>query len=92
MFSCEQEEAIQGLLDLYNKEKEKNALLLANNNGYYDLKKYIKDNYISKDKIREHKKWYEDTCKHLSKDGIDLDRYDQYQAIIKFCEELLEEK
>ena len=24
MFSCEQEEAIQGLLDLYNKEKEKN--------------------------------------------------------------------
>ena len=45
--------AVKGLLDLYNKEKEKNALLLANNNGYYDLKEYLKNNYISKDKLIE---------------------------------------
>ena len=47
--------------------------------------------YISKDKIKERKKWYEDTCEHLSKNGIDLDKYDQYQGAIELCEELLEE-
>lgn len=50
------------------------------------------DNYISKDKIREHKKWYEDTCENLSKNGYDLDRFDQYQGIIHFCNELLKEE
>ena len=46
--------------DLCNKQqkeieklKKENGLLLVNNNGYFDLKKYIKNNYISKDKIRE---------------------------------------
>lgn len=40
--------AIATLYTSYQKEKEKNALLV-NNNGYYDLK----DNYISKDEIRK---------------------------------------
>lgn len=55
-------------------------------------KENIYKNYISKDKIKERKKWYEDTCEHLSKNGIDLDKYDQYQGAIELCEELLEEK
>ena len=54
-------------------------------------KENIYKNYISKDKIKERKKWYEDTCEHLSKKGIDLDKYDQYQGAIELCEELLEE-
>lgn len=54
--------------------------------------KNILNSYISRDKVKEKKKWYEDTCKHLSKNGIDLDKYDQYQGAIELCEELLEEE
>ncbi len=81
-------DAIQGLLDLYQKE---NALLLAKNNGYYDLKEYIKDNYISKAKIIrkiEELEWVEevykcqcDSCRDIRDEG----RYMAYK-------ELLEEK
>lgn len=45
--------AIQNLIARYKEEKEKNALLLANNNGYYDLKEYLKENYIPKSKVQE---------------------------------------
>ena len=53
MFSCEQEEAIQGLLDLYNKQKEKNKELTDE----YMIQKHLINpdflkNYISKDKIK----------------------------------------
>lgn len=46
--------AIQGLLDLYQKEKEKNKLLIEGKfREVADKNSYIKDNYISKDKIKE---------------------------------------
>lgn len=51
-------EYVRGLLDLYNKEKEKNKILEANGfrKGLYE-----KDcNYISKDKIREKIEEYEE--------------------------------
>ena len=79
---------INELTKQLEKEKEKNKQMQEAIK--YDFENYTK-NYISKDKIREHKKWYEDACQHLSKNGIDLDRYDQYQGVINFCEELLGE-
>ena len=36
MFSCEQEETIQGLLELYNKEKENNRKLDRENQALYE--------------------------------------------------------
>lgn len=50
--------AIQGLLDLYNKEKEKNkrikdgVLIVGRRNGKSAEQKIILDKYISKDKIK----------------------------------------
>jgi hypothetical protein len=52
-------DAIQGLLNLYNKEKEKNKEYFAENQslkyaiGNMLHKDIVKTNYISKDKIRE---------------------------------------
>lgn len=47
-------QAIQGLLDLYNKEKEKNKLLIEGKFREVAYKNsYIKDNYVSKDRIKE---------------------------------------
>ena len=80
--------AIATLYTLYNKEKEKNKEYIENTEL---LKKYIRENYINKAKIKEKIKWYEETCKHLSKNGLDLDRYDQYQGAIEALQELLEE-
>ena len=51
----------------------------------------LKSNSIRKDKIKEKIKWYEEACEHLSSNGIDLDRYDQYQGAIQVLQELLEE-
>ena len=42
-------EMLQGLLDLYNKEKEKNEILEDTLNNSIDIRKY----WISKDKIKE---------------------------------------
>ena len=87
---------IQTILNLIEKlQKEIEDLKETNNDNaekslLNDI--FIKKNYISKDKIKERKKWYEDTCEHLSKNGIDLNKYDQYQGAIELCEELLEEK
>lgn len=61
------------------KEKAKNTM---------DL---IGANYIHKNKVKEKIEWYEEACKHLSKNGIDLDKYDQYQGAIEALQELLEE-
>ena len=47
-------EAIRSLFYLYQKEKEKNKLLIEGKfREVADKNSYIKDNYISKDKIRE---------------------------------------
>lgn len=47
--------------------------------------------YIHKDKIKNKIKWYEEACEHLSSNGTDLDRYDQYQGAIEALQSLLEE-
>lgn len=62
MFSCEQEEAIQGLLDLYNKEKEKNIELLVK----LDMKKilFARKDHITKEILCEY---------YIRKDEIDKD-------------------
>lgn len=80
-------EAIQGLLDLYNKEKEKNKILdnmlLVNKEQYEFIKN--KDNYISKDKIKQ--------C--IEKLEIEKKFYFEKQVIqgrIDLLQELLEER
>lgn len=46
--------SLETLLDLYQKEKEKNRLLIEGKfREVADKNSYIKDNYISKDKIKE---------------------------------------
>lgn len=85
----ERVEAIKGLLDLYNKEKEKNKKL--NNLIYTKLKLNIIENgicqidYISKDKIKEKIKYYEELIKTNSEDEEIL------RHIIQALNELLEE-
>lgn len=62
--------AIRGLLDLYQKEKEKNKILdnmlLVNKEQYEFIKN--KDNYISKDKVREK---IEELDKKMAEDEVD---------------------
>ena len=51
--------------------------------------KYKVNKFIEwEDKIREKIEWYEKTCEHLSKNGSDLDKYDQYQGAIEALKEL----
>lgn len=42
---------LQGLLDLYNKEKEKNKELLEEIENWKFTKKYVEDNYIARAEI-----------------------------------------
>jgi lipopolysaccharide biosynthesis regulator YciM len=74
--------AIQGLLDLYNKEKEKNASLQKEIKLMKSIN--INDNYISKDKIREKINYYRKYCGY---DGVTMIGNTQ----LKELEELLEE-
>lgn len=90
--------AIQGLLDLYNKEKEKNKELTDE----YMIQKhlinadFLKD-YISKDKIRELQNKYKKEIEKLESkkiwnepvDTINKNRYTNY---FNAYEELLEER
>lgn len=91
-------EAIQGLLDLYNKEKEKNKELLENATVTYFndeelkesvgnylgvlLKKNIEKDYISKDKIREQ-------IKQIKSEEANI--YFK-EHVVYFLQELLEEE
>lgn len=68
------EEAMLGLLGLYNELKEKNASLQKEIKLMKSIN--INDNYISKDKIRELLKKYEKT------------NIEDYQAIIRFYKDL----
>lgn len=81
-------EAIQGLLDLYQKEKQKNKILdnmlLVNKEQYEFIKN--KDNYISKDKIRN-------KIKELEKQEdwyIEHKSLDDLYEIIKTLQKLLD--
>lgn len=51
--------SLQGLLDLYNKEKDKNASLKKQINLMKSIN--INDNYISKDKIKKLYDFYKNT-------------------------------
>lgn len=98
-FTEKQRQALQGLLDLYNKEKEKNKKLeieleikkyckvdeLTRDLIYYkNLAKEYQGNCISKDKIRER-------IKELEKENEE--KPDSYrQVIIIELENILEEK
>ena len=67
--------------------------LLRENQSYIDYLGtppcYEDSKYVSKDKIKEYKDWYENTAKHLSGNGINLEAYENAVAISKFCNKLL---
>ena len=74
-------QTILGLLDLYNKEKEKNASLQKETKLMKSIN--INDNYIYKDKIKEKIKEYKE-LKEIDKMA--------YEEQIKPLQELLEEE
>ena len=106
-FTQEQRDAIQGLLDLYNKEKGLNNELQIRykieNDKYLEEKEkniqdmikdiecsnFIKDNYISKNKIKELAKKYEyasvgyDSSTADYKQSQDIGRYIAYVELFK---------
>ncbi len=88
--------AIQGLLDLYQKEKEKNwkyqVYCLPNDVGVKNGDKIITfdtSNYINKDKIREKIKEFEDS--YMISSISDSEEKEYYKLVIIVLQELLEE-
>ena len=78
-------EKVQGLLDLYNKEK--NRLLIEGKfREIADKNSYIKDNYISKDKIKEKIEFYKRYGKIKNSDEYVM------SVEIEILEELLGDK
>ena len=71
-----------------DEKKELEADLYEANNIISDQIDLLR-NSVSKDKIREYKEWYENTAKHLSGNGINLEAYENAVAISKFCNKLL---
>lgn len=51
-------------------------------------RKYVEENYISKDRIREEMQWFEEHCKT---EDISMNRKIGWEAIIDFCSDLLGE-
>lgn len=84
--SKEHKQAIQGLLDLYNKEKEKNKQLEKENQTQRSqLNSAFNNGFIHKDKIKEIIKYIEEEGYWEFTTDRDSDRAK------KFFEELLEE-
>ena len=79
-------EYIQGLFNLYNEEKDKNASLQKEIKLMKSIN--INDNYISKDKIRKLKEYYEDSFKYAENEIESNNIY----VSIKIFEKLLEEE
>lgn len=69
-----QDEQFKIVVEYIENLQKENALLLANNNGYFGFKKYIENNYVHKDKIKS---------KILSKRRKALERYDSKLSIDK---------
>lgn len=69
-----QDEQFKIVVEYIENLQKENALLLANNNGYFDLKKYLENNYVQKDKIKS---------KILSKRKKALEKYDSKLPINK---------
>ena len=91
-FGERQIEAIQCLLDLYNKQKEE---LKRQINTRIIEEKFIENNYISKDKIREQIRQLEEYYKKEIEPEIynwtDFTAEEHYKDLITKLEELLEE-
>lgn len=84
-----------GLLDLYQKEKEKNKLLINNKfREVADKNSYVKDNYIAKSKIKAKIEELNEILK--SNLHITFERYGAPEQCliygIKILQELLEEE
>ena len=78
-------EAIQGLLDLYNNEKEKNKELEDELEDWKFTTKYVENNYISKDKINLKIEEYEE----ILRSSIIKDDYKkEVEHIIRILKEL----
>ena len=87
------EEAIQGLLDLYNKEKEKNKELENEKDKLIDLLR--EDKFIYKYKIREKIKELENIRKSMEDYILVSSHSANIQAVderIQVLQELLEER
>lgn len=88
--------AIEDLLDLYNKEKEKNQKILSDNIETFQklFAEEISKIYINKDKIKEkieERKEKRDTLlTEISKTLKIYTLYDSYELEIRILEELLE--
>ena len=82
--------AVKGIIDLYNKEKEKNKkikdgiLFVGRRNGKDAEQKMILDEYIRKDKIKEILK--------KDRDCMSLGYYSAYIGLIDDIQELLYEE
>lgn len=81
---------LQGLLDLYNKEKEKNEILEDTLNNSIDIRKY----WISKDKIREKIKELNDEFdeRNSREEDFNYNYGDEYAFVVEKLKELLEEE
>lgn len=84
-------QALENLIARYKELKEKNALLLANNNGYYDLKKYVKENYIPKSKVKEKIEELNDINSKFSQRVIKSKEVYLTELVQNILQELLEE-
>lgn len=84
-----EKETIEGLLDLYNTEKDKNASLQKEIKLMKSIN--INDNFISKDKIREHLKKFEEIEKEFIFINNKSTAREINKALIEFSKKLLEE-
>ena len=89
-------DAIQGILDLYNKQKEKNKKLEEERTEIRKkIGKYINrnDNYISKDKIREIVDIYDkDFCEFVKLPNGEEMCCSDSEILVEYLRELLEEE
>lgn len=89
--------AVNNLLDLYKQEKEKNKKLIQGRfREVADKNAYIKDMYISKDKIKEKLQnyiiSYNDIESNFETTAQQYDTLKELDIKIEILEELLEEK
>lgn len=83
---------LKSVLDLYQKEKEKNKLLINSKfREVADKNSYVKDNYISKDRIKAKIEEILEYGRNLSEEERQK-QTEFLQGKLKLCEELLEEE
>ena len=84
-------EAIQGLLDLYTKQQKEIERLNFENHMLKKWNKQLDENCISKDKIREKIKAFQDVKKEIIKNENKLSRASITYDIVRndYCEKML---